>query len=131
MFRLLLPALLAATPLTAQEPMTPEAFDRYTRGKTLYFGQAGEPYGVERYKPGRRVTWSFLDGRCIEGTWYEDDRGMICFVYEDGTGPQCWRFFREPGGGLKAIFEDESTVPLYEADQSDEPMQCLGPEVGV
>jgi hypothetical protein len=85
---------------------------------------------VERYKPDRRVTWSFLDGRCIEGSWYEDDRGFICFVYEDGIGPQCWQFFRAPEGGLLAIFENESTVPLYEADQSEEPMQCLGPEVG-
>jgi hypothetical protein len=125
-------ALLAATPLLAAQPMSAEEFDAYTRGKTLYYGQAGRAYGVEEYKDNREVVWSFLDGECIEGRWYEDSRGYICFVYEDDLlGPQCWQFFRAPGGGLTAIFEDETTVPLYEAGESDEPMQCLGPEVGV
>ncbi|WP_371036606.1 hypothetical protein [Rhodosalinus sp. FB01] len=125
-------ALLAATPLAAAEPMNAEEFDAYTRGKTLYYGQSGQAYGVEEYKDDREVVWSFLDGECIEGRWYEDARGYICFVYEDDRlGPQCWQFFRAPGGGLTAIFEDDTAVPLYEAGESDEPMQCLGPEVGV
>ena len=121
---------LLALPLGAETPMTAEEFDAYTRGKTLYYGQNGQPYGVEEYRENREVTWSFLDGRCLDGRWYEDDRGMICFVYEDGSGPQCWRFFRGPEG-LRAIFEDESAVPLYEAEEGEAPMQCLGPEVGV
>lgn len=121
---------LLATPLAALDELSAEEFEAYTRGKTLFFGQNGQPYGVEEYRENREVTWSFLDGRCIEGFWYEDARGMICFEYEDEIGPQCWRFYRGPEG-LLAIFEDESSVPLYEAAEGEEPMQCLGPEVGV
>lgn len=129
---LALAALLApAAPAGAGEhPMTAEEFDAYTRGQTLYFSANGQPYGVERYKDGRRVTWSFLDGECKEGVWYQSGE-MICFEYDDIAGPQCWTFFERPGG-LEARFENrtDSTV-LYQTLESDEPMLCLGPEVGV
>lgn len=121
---------LTALPAAAAEPMTAAEFERYVTGKTLYYGESGRAYGVEEYLPDRQVRWSFLDGRCKDGLWYEE-AGQICFVYEDSPEPQCWSFFRE-GAGLRAIFENdpESTV-LYEAEQDDEPMLCLGPEVGV
>ena len=45
--------------------------------------------------------------------------------------PQCWTFFRE-GSGLRAVFEnDPASTALYEARQDEEPMMCLGPDVGV
>lgn len=122
---------IAAQPLAAADtPMTGAEFDAYTQGRTLTFFSAGQPYGVERYKPGRRVTWSFLDGQCKEGTWYEDD-AFICFVYEDNPAPQCWLFYAE-AGGLRALFEGtEGQTELYEANEADDDMLCLGPEVGV
>lgn len=125
-------ALLALTAPAALAQMSAAEFEAYTTGKTLYFGSNGREYGVEEYKEDRRVRWSFLDGRCRDGVWYEDDRGMICFVYEDTPDPQCWTFRRSPGGGLLARFEDdpEGTL-LYEANQNEEPMMCLGPEIGV
>ncbi|MCL3882291.1 hypothetical protein [Marivita sp. GX14005] len=120
----------AALPIAAAEPMNGPEFEAYVTGKTLYFGQNGEAYGVEEYRENRRVRWSFLDGRCKDGIWYEDS-GMICFVYEDNPVPQCWSFFEEPGG-LRAIFEnDPAATTLYEAQQDDQPMVCLGPDVGV
>jgi hypothetical protein len=114
----------------AAEALSAEAFDRYTQGRTLFYGFGGDMYGVERYLPGRRVIWSFLDGRCQEGHWYED-AGHICFVYEDRTDPQCWRF--ELGAqGLTAQFEnDPAATELYEAEDIGEEMLCLGPDVGV
>ena len=127
---LCLALMAAAPPALAAEPMTGAEFDAYVTGKTLYFGMDGQAYGVEQYKPDRRVVWSFLDGKCKDGIWYEQS-GQICFVYEDSPDPQCWSFFRE-GSGLRAIFEnDPASTVLYEARQSDEPMLCLGPEVGV
>lgn len=115
---------------SAAEPLSGAQFEDYVQGKTLYFGQNGEAYGVEEYLDDRRVRWSFLDGKCKDGVWYED-RGMICFVYEDNPNPQCWSFFRE-SSGLRAIFEnDPEATTLYEAQQGDEPMLCLGPDVGV
>lgn len=124
-------ALAAATPgAAAQSPMTAEEFESYTTGKTLYFYSQGQAYGVEEYRENRRVTWSFLDGACKEGTWYPQGE-QICFVYEDNPTPQCWTFYRD-GGGLRALFEGRETgTELYEAGEADEPMLCLGPDVGV
>lgn len=115
---------------TAAEPMNGETFDRYTRGKTLFYGQNGQAYGAEVYLDNRRVRWSFLDGECKEGVWYEEN-GQICFVYEDSPKPQCWAFHKGQGG-LVARFENlPGATQLYEAEDVGEEMICLGPEVGV
>jgi hypothetical protein len=130
LLRLVIPACLCAMPLTAQTPLSAEAFDDYTRGKTLFYGNNGVAYGVERYLDGRRVIWSFLDGDCREGVWYEQEE-QICFIYEDRLEPQCWTFSVGPGG-LSAQFENEpQSTQLYEAEDIGEEMMCLGPEVGV
>lgn len=116
----------------AQSPMTASEFDAYSRGKTFYYGSAGAPYGVEQYFDNRRVRWSFLDGDCADGFWYEQS-GMICFEYDatPNPGPQCWTFFNEPGGLVAQFQGDPSKTTLYEVQDADEPMQCRGPEVGV
>lgn len=120
---------LSAVPALAA-PMDAEAFDTYTQGKTLYFNDGGETYGAERYLPGQRVEWSFLDGRCKSGEWYQDGNA-ICFTYEDRPDPQCWEF-EKTARGLKATFLGSGeTTELYEARQSDEPMYCMGPDLGV
>ena len=128
---LALPVLLCLLgPVAAAEaPLTADEFDAHTQGRTLYFYADGHAYGVERYRPDHRVTWSFLDGRCKEGTWYQQGR-FICFVYEDVPDPQCWTFYAN-GARLRALFEDRpGETELYEAGDADEPMLCLGPEVG-
>ncbi|MFZ5962781.1 hypothetical protein ACOXXX_07490 [Thalassococcus sp. BH17M4-6] len=126
----ILAGLLSASASFAQTAMSGAEFEAYVTGKTLYFGQAGQAYGVERYLENRQVQWSFLDGKCKDGFWYEE-ADQICFVYEDNPTPQCWSFFRE-GSGLRAIFENDPTATsLYEARQDDEPMMCFGPDVGV
>ncbi len=127
---LLILTFLPAQALLAQSPMSGSEFDSYTRGKTLFYGFNGQIYGVERYLPNRRVIWSFLDGNCKEGVWYER-ADQICFIYEDRLDPQCWVFTRS-GEGLIAQFEgDPAATELYEADEIGEKMVCLGPEVGV
>ncbi|MBO9412887.1 MULTISPECIES: hypothetical protein [unclassified Ruegeria] len=121
---------LSAQAVVAQTALSGSEFDDYTRGKTLFYGFQGEVYGVERYLPNRRVIWSFLDGDCKEGVWYEQE-DQICFLYEDRLDPQCWRFTRS-GAGLIAQFEgNPDQTELYEAEDIDEEMICLGPEVGV
>lgn len=121
---------LAVPPARAETAMSAEAFDTYTRGKTLFYGSQGRLYGAERYLEGRRVIWSFLDGDCRRGEWYED-RGLICFVYEDRADPQCWSF-EKGAGGLIARFENNpEATELYEADDIGEEMICFGPDVGV
>jgi hypothetical protein len=124
--------LTAAPALAANGEMSAAEFEAYTRGKTFYYGSGGAAYGAEEYLSDRRVRWTFLDGQCQEGIWYEDD-GLICFVYDNQPDPQCWSFRRAPGGGgLIAQFEnDPAQTELYEVRRTDEPLVCPGPEVGV
>lgn len=129
-FAALIALTAASLAQAADTPMSAAEFEAYTTGKTLTFFSQGQPYGVERYKEDRRVTWSFLDGQCKEGTWYADGPS-ICFVYEDNPTPQCWLFFRQPDG-LSALFEGEpGQTELYSAGESTDDMLCLGPDVGV
>ncbi|MEX0316957.1 MAG: hypothetical protein AB3N21_03345 [Ruegeria sp.] len=122
--------LLSVQAAWAQGPMSAEEFDSYTRGKTLFYGFDGVAYGVERYMPNRRVLWSFLDGDCKEGIWYEREE-QICFIYEDRLDPQCWVFNRTPGGLIARFQGDPEATELYEAEDIGEEMLCYGPEVGV
>ena len=125
-----LTAALLALPALAAEPMTGAEFEAYVTGKTLTFAEGGAAYGIEEYLPDRRVRWSFLDGRCKDGIWYEE-ADQICFVYEDTPDPQCWSFFLAPGG-LRAMFENNpAATTLYEAAQSPDEMLCYGPDLGV
>ena len=124
--RALILLLLSPLPAAAAEYMSGEAFEAYTRGKTLFFGQNGAPYGAEIYLDNRRVKWSFLDGECKEGQWYEEGE-MICFVYEDDPSPHCWTF-QLSGERLIARFENNpAATELYEAQDIGEEMICLGP----
>ena len=121
--------ILTTLPALAQTPMSAEDFDAYTKGQTLNFSSNGTAYGAEEYRDDRRVRWSFLDGDCREGRWYPEG-DAICFVYEGDLGPQCWRFYAG-GGGLRAEFLGGGGSDLYETEATDEPLFCLGPEVGV
>ncbi|UWR21416.1 hypothetical protein [Sulfitobacter sp. S190] len=127
-----LPALclMIALPAAAEPRMSAAEFDAYTRGKTLYYADGAEPYGAEIYLPGRRVRWSFLDGECRDGEWYEAG-GLICFVYEDRPDAQCWSFERRATGLIARFENDPAATELYEAAEQDEELLCLGPKVGV
>ncbi len=126
----LLCSLSLTSPADAGPSMTAQEFDDYTRGKTFFYGSEGQPYGAEEYLSNRRVLWTFLDGECQEGEWYEDD-GLICFVYDNPSDPQCWSF-EITGSGLTARFENDPTqTQIYEMRQSPEPLNCPGPDVGV
>ena len=120
-------ALLAllATPAFAETPMTGAEFEAYVSGKTLTFGTAGAPYGMEAYHAGRRVTWAFTGDECQSGEWYEQGAN-ICFTYDFDPNPQCWQFFDEPGG-LRAVFvNDPGTTVLYEALDANDKLICPG-----
>ena len=109
--------------------MTAAEFDAYTRDKTFYYGNQGEPYGAEEYLSNRRVIWTFLDGTCEFGHWYQQDE-QICFVYDGKPDPQCWSF-RQSQNGLIAQFEnDPSQIELYEVEKRHDPLVCPGPDVG-
>lgn len=122
-----------ATPLSAQEALGPEAFERFTTGKTLRYATPDGTYGIEQYLSGRRVIWAFLGEPCKFGTWYPDS-DRICFVYDDATDPHCWRFFATPGGLMAEHFSgpgqsSADLTPLVAVDQSPEALTCPGPGV--
>jgi hypothetical protein len=123
-------AVLSSASAVAANPMSAAEFEAYVTGKTLYYGREGAAYGAEIYHENRRVTWSFLDGECKEGHWYNEGTS-ICFVYEDRPDPQCWTFERG-ASGLVATFENNpDSQELYEAQDVGEEMICLGPKIGV
>jgi hypothetical protein len=120
----LLPSTGGAGPLTAEQ------FDIYTQGRTLFYTEGGVIYGVEKYLPNRRVIWSFDDGRCQNGHWFEAD-GQICFQYDNDPDTQCWTFEQGPLG-LSAHFNGETNPTLLlKTEEVGRDMMCLGPEVGV
>lgn len=121
--------IISADAALAGEPMDGAAFDAFTRGKTLFYAQDGQAYGAEIYLDDRRVRWSFLDGECKEGFWYEQ-ANQICFVYEDDPDPHCWAFSKS-NGRLMARFENlPGATELYEAQDIGEEMICLAPNLG-
>lgn len=123
--------LLTIAPFAiAQSRMTASEFDDYTLGKTFYFGSQGKAYGAEEYFGDRRVRWTFLDGKCQDGIWYEQGE-LICFLYENQPDPQCWSFERSAGGLIARFENDPEQTELYEVEKSAEPLMCLGPDVGV
>jgi len=123
---------VCATQLAAETPLNGQAFDALVTGKTLTFSAGQAPYGVEYYAPNQRVIWSFVNGDCVNGVWYEkpsDTGPQICFEYENNDVPQCWQIF-EDEVGLRAQFmtrDGDAPAPtvLYQAKES-EPLICAG-----
>ena len=127
--RAMILALVLPLPALAQ-PMTGAEFDAYTAGRTLTYNSGGQAYGIEQYLKNRHVRWAFLGDDCVDGTWYEDN-GQICFTYENDGTPQCWTFEKGSAGLIARFQNDPAVTELYETRQSDKPMLCLGPKVGV
>lgn len=118
-----------ALPAWADTPMTGAEFEAYTTGRTITFSDTLGPYGAEQYKSGRRVSWSLLDGDCLDGTWHASG-DEICFDYGRDMPLQCWHFFRGTSGIWARITSSDSGFVLYEHSTTDEPLYCKGPLVG-
>ena len=122
--------VLPSAALSTDRVVTPLEFEAMVLGQTLTYSVNGQVYGAEEYLEGRRVTWSFLNGDCAEGTWYSQGT-QVCFAYEELPSPQCWQFY-EREGQLSARYEnDPLATELYELGRTTEPLACLGPDVGV
>lgn len=119
-----------ASAASAQTPLTAEEFEAHVTGKTITYRQLGNLFGIEQYLEGRKVRWSVAPGECRYGSWYPED-SSICFVYEYDPTPHCWTFWMEDGA-LVALSDSGLPGPeLHEADRSDTPLDCPGPDVGV
>lgn len=90
----LMAALMLAGAARAADdtPLTAEAFDALTLGKTMDTASGGTVYGIETFLPGRRVVWRDAR-RCVEGQW-QQVADEICFTYADKPDrPVCWLYF--------------------------------------
>lgn len=125
-------ALLALLPTlaNAQTPLSAEEFEAFVEGGTFTVGLEGEePYGIGLYLPGRRTIWARYDDQCYDGTWYEAEPGLICFVYPDIDGPEaCWRQFPE-GERLRLELASNPGATYYETP-TDDTVPCLAPFLG-
>ena len=115
---------------SAESTLSGPDFDAFTKGHTLYYSQNGKVYGAESYLDDAKVRWSFLDGNCLFGRWYEAD-DLICFGYGTEVDIQCWRFFKGDNGLIAKFDGDGNSPPLYEAYRVSSPFECPGPDVGV
>ncbi|RYG90899.1 hypothetical protein EU803_12985 [Loktanella sp. IMCC34160] len=121
--------LLFGVPAAAQTALTAEEFEAISEGETFYFGVEGDGiYGMETYYPDRRVIWTFLDGRCEEGIWY-DDAGNICFSYGFDPEPQCWRMFKVDEGLMAVFMNRPESDTLYTVTPAPNAVVCQGPGV--
>lgn len=114
-----------------EDPMTGAEFDAYSRGKILTYADEGYIYGTEEYLSDRRVRWAFTQEECQIGHWYETNDRQICFVYDQEPNAQCWKFFLGPNGMTAQSMNEGSDQRLDEVQQTNEPLACAGPDVGV
>ncbi len=121
-------AVSFGTAQAAGTPMTAQAFEDYTSGKTVTYANRNGHAGQEAYLDGRRVQWDDDAGLCSDGTWYQMGE-MICFDYGEGTVPQCWWFYLEEHG-LRAEFIDRSRdSTLFETARTSDSLECHAPGV--
>ncbi len=120
-----------ATAARAETPVSPEAFEAMTEGRTLHFRLGGVPFGAEQFLPGRRTLWRFAEDACEPGRWYGEG-DAICFVYETQPGPICWRFLRDGEDFTAALIEDGAETGFHiDLDRIEaSPLACLGPNLG-
>ncbi|MEJ6397833.1 hypothetical protein [Yoonia sp. 208BN28-4] len=121
---MILALALAASPAVAESPMTGDAFEAYTAGRTLTFSTPTTPnFGTEMYLSDRRVLWSTIPGECTTGVWYDQGRD-ICFVYENDPEPKCWEIYKETDG-LRAVFTTRpDTSIIFEKVEDAKPLVC-------
>lgn len=129
MLRLAVFLSVATWPAFANERLlSPSEFEDLVTGHTYSYSSSAEPFGIEEYSDNRRVRWSFLDGACVYGRWYEADE-QICFVYEGIETPQCWTFFLDDTQLLARFENDPVDRQVYEAKRLRSGLQCM-PEAG-
>jgi hypothetical protein len=122
--------LTLATPTLAQTTMTADEFDAFVTGKTMDYIAHGQVYGREVYLPGRKVRWAFTADECRTGTWYADGP-HICFLYEHDPEPKCWIVWADGDGLAASYITDTPDIAPRLVRETNEPLACEGPDVGV
>ncbi len=116
--------------IAAEDILSPSEFKELTAGTTMYFSKNGQPYGAEQYFEDGRVIWTFFNGQCERGAWFEDE-GRVCFVYETQSDAQCWHFFKDGDSHRGRVVGADPAEDLKVEGQNTRDLTCPGPGVGV
>lgn len=122
----LLMSAVLATPVAAQDQLTPDGFLDLAEGRTLSFSntQTGSLVGVEQFLRRDLSVWADETGRCTYGR-IEQRGPHLCFLYEDAPDPDnCWIPFNN-NGTLLVMSQRTSEVQRI-SDISDAPVICEG-----
>lgn len=115
---------ICASPLAAQEQITPDAFLDLATGRTLTFTEqtSGSVVGIEQFLRRDLSVWAQANGQCSYGR-IEVRGPLICFIYESFPNPNnCWMPFQENGTIL--VMSAESRQVQRVSDVSDASVQC-------
>lgn len=118
--------LVLASPLAAQEQITPDGFLDLAQSRTLTFSslRSGGVVGVEQFLRRDLSVWADETGRCTYGR-IEVRGPYLCFVYEDAPDPEnCWIPFNDDGTLL--VMATRSREVQRISDISEEPVICEG-----
>ena len=126
---LVLLAILASA-AQAQSPMSPDAFDAWSTGKTLDYSVNGVILGSEAYFPNRTVRDADTGGPCLDGTWHAEG-DAVCFVYPARDGTHCWLYWRNGDAVFAKPLDAAPEDPAQLVTEAASPLTCPGPEVGV
>ncbi|QUJ77163.1 hypothetical protein KDD17_03820 [Sulfitobacter albidus] len=129
MIRALAFAALTATPLAAQEQISPDDFLDLAVGRTLTFRGviSGEVVGIEQFLRRDLSVWAGQDGRCTYGR-IEVRGPFLCFIYEDYPNPDnCWTTYSDDGALL--VVSQTSFQTQRISDVSEKPVLCEGAPV--
>ncbi|MCF8510317.1 MAG: hypothetical protein K9G43_02620 [Rhodobacteraceae bacterium] len=125
--RLALSAVFLAAPALGETPLSAEAFEARTTGRTMTYADDGQVWGREQYLSDRRVIWAFEGEECKRGIWDEVQPGLICFAYEDAPDDtECWHFFDREGRLFAQLEHDTDAMSLAAVDETAKGLVCGG-----
>lgn len=119
-------SVMLASPVVAQEQISPDGFLDLAHGRTLSFSntRTGNLVGVEQFLRRDLSVWADETGRCTYGR-IEQRGPLLCFLYEDAPDPNnCWIPFMDEGTLL--VLSDRTREVQRISDISEDPVICEG-----
>lgn len=113
---------------TLETIVKPEEFRAISEGKTLYFYQFGEFYGVEQYFQDGKSIWKPAGGTCESGRWHSEGN-QICFQYEDNPIKSCWNILHSDRGYSARIDGNPAIYDLQLGKITNDDIECPAPEL--
>ncbi|MEP1768561.1 MAG: hypothetical protein ABJJ53_18235 [Sulfitobacter sp.] len=115
---------LSASPIAAQDQISPDEFLDLAQERTLSFSslKGGRLIGEEQFLRRDLSVWADATGRCTYGK-IEPRGPLLCFIYEDSPDPEnCWIPFLDDGTLL--VMSQSSREIQRISDISTDPIIC-------